>query len=82
MKIEVTGTKCAKNILYLRKKYCVSRRGLAKLMGMNEYELKGIEEERLYPVFQHPQLMRVGEIFGLPIEDIIYRDLSLEDKQG
>ena len=52
-RIEVTGSYCAKNIRYLRKKYSVSLRGLARLMGMNEFTLKEIEEERRCAILSH-----------------------------
>ncbi|MBO5953411.1 MAG: helix-turn-helix transcriptional regulator [Oscillospiraceae bacterium] len=78
MIVETTGTYCIKNICYLRKKYAISRRGLAKLIGMSEYTLKEMEEELRNPVFLHQQLERLCDIFEVSLEELLHKDLSGE----
>ncbi len=76
MIIDATGTYCAENILYLRKKYCVSRRALANLLDMSEQILKAIETKSQPPIFFHQRLDRLQDIFAIPLEEILHKDLS------
>ena len=78
MIVDMTGSYCAGNIRHLRKKYSVSRRGLARLIGINEIELREIEAGRLRPAFPYQQLKRLCNIFEIPIDVLIQRDLSAE----
>ena len=81
MIVDMTGSYCAGNIRYLRKKYCVSRRALARLIKMNEIELREIEAGRFRPAFPYPQLKRLCDIFEIPVNALIRKDLSAETEQ-
>lgn len=65
-----------RNIQLLRKKYALSRRALANLLGTNDIVLKMIEEENLPPVLSSKMVRRLSEIFPLPEgKDIFSPDL-------
>lgn len=68
-----------KNLIYLRKKYALSRRALARLTGIPEYRIKGIEEGTCYPEVSASGLRRLREIFQLETEDLAGKDLSCNE---
>ena len=71
MLIEMGNNICIENILFLRKKYHISRRGLAKLIGIREYLLRNMEEGRIPAVFTREQLIRISQIFSLSLDELI-----------
>ena len=64
------------NLIYLRKKYCLTRRSLAKLTGINEYTLKGIEDGTLPKVLNHVQLKRICQVLDVKLEVLLDSALS------
>ena len=68
-----------KNLIYLRKKYALSRRALARLTGLSEYRLEAIEKELCYPEVNASVLSRFRDIFQLTTEDLAYTDLEHND---
>ena len=76
MIIELNDNTCPDNIVYLRKKYAVSRRGLARLSGIREDTLRRIENHVDPPIFEYTVLRRICTIFQVPLEDLIGKDLS------
>ena len=71
MQIEMGNNICIQNIIFLRKKYNISRRGLAKLIGIREYVLRNMEEGRIPTVFTREQLIRISQIFSLSLDELI-----------
>ena len=71
MIIEIGSNVCIQNILFLRRKYNISRRGLAKLIGMHEYTLRNMEEEQIPTTFTREQLERLSQIFNLSYEEFV-----------
>ena len=71
MPIEMGNNICIQNIIFLRKKYNISRRGLAKLIGIREYVLRNMEEGRIPTVFTREQLIRISQIFSLSLDELI-----------
>ena len=76
MLIETGDRICIQNIQYLRKKYCISRKGLSKLIGISEYKLRSMEEEPVPTVFTYEQLQRISQIFNLPVEKFLHDPLT------
>lgn len=76
MLIETGDRVCIQNIQFLRKKYSMSRKSLAKLIGISEQKLRSLEEEPIPTVFTYQQLTRISQIFDLPMEEIINHPLS------
>lgn len=77
MLIEVTGTYCVSNIKYLRKEYSLSRKALAKLIGMRFSLLKMIEDGKTVEVFSRAELSRLCAVFDIPLEMLIHEDLAV-----
>ena len=75
MLIEVTGTYCVSNIKCLRKKYSVSRKALAKLIGIRISLLKMIEEGKSAEIFSCREIDRICAVFDVPKEDLIHKEL-------
>lgn len=75
MLIEVTGTFCVSNIRQLRKYYSISRRALARLIGMRPYLLKMIEEGRAEQIFGKSEIKRICEIFKVTQEELLSSDM-------
>ena len=78
MLIEMSNTILGKNILFLRKKYHISRRGLSCLIGISIYTLKDWEEERMIPIIDYNQLKRLSEVFNIPGHKLVNNDLEKE----
>ena len=77
MLIEMSDTMLGRNMLFLRRKYHISRKGLSCLTGISVYTLKDWEEERVIPVIQWEQLNRISEVFNIPGEDLVHKDLDI-----
>ena len=75
MLIEMGNNICIENILFLRKKYHISRRGLAKLIGIREYMLRNMEEGRIPTVFTREQLMRISPLFNLSLDKLVNQQI-------
>ena len=75
MLIEVTGTYCVSNIKYLRRKYSLSRKALAKLIGIRFSLLKMIEEGESVEIFSHWELERLCAVFDVPKEILMHQNL-------
>lgn len=68
-----------KNLIYLRKKYALSRKALAKLIGISEYRLNAIEKGMCYPEVDFRTLHRLQIIFELTTNDLGHRTLENDD---
>lgn len=72
MLIEYNGNHpVGQNILRLRKKYCLSRRALAKLLGVNEITLRELERGTSLPVIADTTLCRLCQIFAVEPEELV-----------
>lgn len=69
-----------KNLVYLRKKYALSRRALAKLIGIGENTLRGIEDQTSSPELRLEVFQRLREVFHVDANDLAQIDLSALDK--
>ena len=76
MKIDLTGSYFVKNINYLRQKYALSRSALARLVGMDSWNLELISKGKRPPVFTRFQLQRFCMVFDLIYEELIHKDLT------
>ena len=76
MFVNIQDTKLLENVVYLRKRYSVSRRGLARLIGMSEYTLKDMEEGVGLPVIFEDELSRLCLIFETDCETLLHTDMS------
>ena len=76
MKIDLTGSYFVKNINYLRQKYALSRSALARLVGMDSWNLELISKGKRPPVFTSFQLQRFCMVFDLIYEELIHKDLT------
>ena len=76
MLIEYPDTVLGRNLLFLRKKYHLSRKALSKLTGISVYTLKDWEEEKIAPVIQWEQLKRISVIFDISTERLVHRNLE------
>ena len=75
MLIEMGNDIFIQNIVFLRNKYAISRRGLAKLIDIPEFDLRCMEERRIPTVFTHEQLVRISQVFNIPIEEFINKQI-------
>ena len=76
MLIDMGDRICIENIKYLRETYSISRKGLAKLIGISEYALRSMEEGITPTEFTYEQLIRLSQIFNVSPEQIINHILS------
>ena len=76
MKIDLTGSYFVENINYLRQKYALSRSALARLVGMDSWNLELISKGKRPPVFTRFQLQRFCMVFDLIYEELIHKDLT------
>ena len=65
-----------KNLIYLRKKYALSRKSLAKLIGIPENRLCAIEKGLCYPEVDIAVLNRLCQIFQLTADDLSHINLE------
>ena len=75
MLIEIGNDICIQNIIVLRNKYTVSRRALAKLIDIPEFDLRCMEQGKIPTVFTHEQLVRISQVFNIPIEEFINKHI-------
>ena len=80
MLIEFHTDICSRNILYLRKKYSVSRRALARLTGISEYTLQRYENGAFPQIYTDCQLKRLCAVFGLPLDALTQEYLAHPQK--
>lgn len=66
----MSGDTFGNNLAYLRQKYALSRRALARLTGTTEDILKGIETGTLYPEVPIEVFHRMCEVFHLSPDDL------------
>ena len=76
MKIDLTGSYFVDNMNYLRNKYAVSRSALARLVGMDSWNLELISKGKRPPIFTRRQLQRFSMVFDLMYEELIHKDLT------
>ena len=75
MIIEISIPTFGRNINYLRKKYHLSRRALAALVGISIRLLNRIEQAEPELRLHHDALIRFRDIFSIPLEDLIHANL-------
>lgn len=78
MKILLSDDYFTDNLIYLRKKYALSRRALARLIGTTEALLKGIEDKTFYPELPIEAYQRLCEVFHIESNDLATKDLTSE----
>ena len=76
MIIETGDGTFSRNLRYLRLKNRLSLRALAKHLDISVYSLKKLEESSSGAVFTDQTLRRLCEVFRVPMEDILHRELS------
>ena len=74
--IVMRDTLLFRNIRYLRKTYLLSRRALAKLVGISAYALQEMEAERAEPCISYQVLRRLCAVFDVNEEDLIHMDME------
>ena len=75
MLIEMGDTRLGRNILFLRKKYYLSRKALACLVGISVHSLKDWEVEKSKPIIRYDQLKRIAAIFNLSVEALVNEEI-------
>lgn len=76
MPITVTNDIFGKNLLFLRKKFRLSRLGLAKLLGTAEVLIKLWETCQVYPTLATDTVKRICVIFQTDKHSLLYTDFS------
>lgn len=76
MIIEMSGDTFAKNLVYLRKKYGLSRRTLGKLVGISPLALENIEKGINRPAVRLEVFQRLCEVFHLDSDTLAQINLS------
>ena len=77
MIIEMSGDTFPNNLIFLRKKYALSRRALAKLIGLPEITLVRIENGTCVPAMPAEAFMRTCEVFHIDPDSLAQTDLSI-----
>ena len=67
------------NLIYLRKKYALSRKALARLIGISEYRLEAIEKGTCRPAVEFYSLRRLQIIFNLTTNELGHRMIEYDD---
>lgn len=67
----------SRNVRFLRKKYSLSRRALARLVGISEFRLERIEEGTAVPVISDAVLRRLCQVFDVDSEELLFRSIEL-----
>ena len=78
MRITISNPAFGQNLLTLRKRYCLSRRGMGKLLGINIYTLKKWEEGTLPPETDEIFLSRLAAVFPNEAGTTVHGTLSEE----
>ena len=76
MPILVTDDTFGKNLLYVRKKYKLSRLALAKLMGTAQVLIAAWEECRVYPALAPDTLARLCDLFQVDSATLLHSPLE------
>lgn len=76
MLIEMSDTVFGRNILYLRKKYKLSRTALCNLTEINYYFLRDWEEEEDIAVLTWKQMKRLCAVFDISAESLAHTELD------
>ena len=78
MKIVLTDPVFGKNLRYLRKQYCLSRRGLGKLIGVSEYKIIHLEAAS-WPVagilLDSQAFFRIGTVFDVDANRMLAEEI-------
>ena len=67
-----------RNLRYLRAKYCLSLRALAKLSRMSPIWIKQMENNLWTAPLDVNIILRLGQIFGIDTHVLLRQDLSAE----
>ena len=76
MQITINDDTFGKNLLFLRKKYRLSRLALAKLMGTAQVLIAAWEECRVYPVLSPERVARLCTIFMIDSQTLLHTNLQ------
>lgn len=76
MLITVTNDIFGKNLLFLRKKFSLSRLGLAKLLGTAEALVKLWETCQVYPTLAPDTVERICVIFQTDKHSLLFTDFT------
>ena len=77
MVFEFTGSdEFVKNIVYLRKKYCLSRKAMGRLIGLSEYTIKYMEQEKFPLIISYDVLKRLRIVFDVTTEALLHSYLD------
>ena len=64
------------NIRYLKKRYCLSRRAFARLIGVSEYTVRDWEAGTAPVVLRYETCKRICAVFDVKPEDLIDRKIK------
>lgn len=67
-----------RNFRYLKEKYCLSRRALARLLHMSVYAIEDMEKNRWGDELELKKLLRICQIFEVDLNDMVKKDLSAQ----
>ena len=76
MRIGISDPVFRRNLVYLRKKYALSRRALARLIGESEWRLQCIEEGTVFAELEIKAFQRICEVFHIHSNDLTSIDLE------
>lgn len=65
-----------KNFAYFKKKYCLSRKALSRLLGVSVYLIEDMEKNQCKYDLPLAVIMRVSQIFAVDINDMVSLDMS------
>ena len=68
------------NIRYLKKRYCLSRRAFARLIGVSEYTITDWETGLVPAVLYHETCKRICAVFDIQVEQLFHSYLDPEHK--
>ena len=77
MIIELNDTVFARNVRYLREHYALSRRALAKLIGISPFRLQAIENQTVLPILPFDSFLRICEVFHVDADTLSGTDIAL-----
>ena len=69
-----------KNIKFLRKNINLSQTQLGNAIGVTHVQISAYEKGDSFPRFDG--LLKLSELFGVGLDDLVFRDLSQEQPQG
>lgn len=65
-----------KNFAYFKKKYCLSRKALSRLLGVSVYLIEDMEKNQCKYDLPLAVITRVSQIFAVDINDMVSLDMS------